>query len=85
MGIPGQGRMVEVVEALRGGPRTRREQERPRKGREKHQKCEKYGSENFHQEKWAEDEGIKKPRGQNIPDYSSGGPQISKTQTNQPR
>ena len=26
MGIPGQGRMVEVEEALRGGPRTRRQQ-----------------------------------------------------------
>ena len=84
MGIPGQGRMVEVEEALRGGPRTRRQQERPKEGGEKHQKSEKWQSENFHQEKWAEDERMKKTRGQNIPDYSSGGPQINKTQTNHP-
>ena len=47
MGVPGQGRMVEIVEALRGSPGTSREQERPRKGGEKVQKCKKWKSENF--------------------------------------
>ena len=47
VGIPGQGRMVEMVEALRGGPKTGREQERPKGGGEKHKKCKKWQSEKF--------------------------------------
>ena len=47
VGIPGQGRMVEMVEALRGGPETSMEQVRPRKQAEKVQKCKKWKSENF--------------------------------------
>ena len=58
------------MEALRRDPRTSREQERPKEGGEKRQKSEKWQSENFHQEKWAEDERIQKPRVLNELDWA---------------